>query len=98
MSVQRYTSAFIGEMRHDEKGEWVLHSDYEKLVQDSIQDHHNWRSKLNFLEADYKSANAALAAEVDRLRKHIEMIYRIDPLLKEAIGSAILAQREEGSK
>lgn len=47
----------------DGDGKWVLHSDYAALVQQGIRDHADWRSKLNFLEADYKAEIARLRAE-----------------------------------
>jgi uncharacterized protein YxjI len=47
----------------DSDGKWVLHSDHAALVQQGIRDHQDWRSKLNFLEADYKAEIARLRAE-----------------------------------
>ena len=38
-------------------------------VQQGIRDHGDWRSKLNFLESDYKAEIARLTAENERLRK-----------------------------
>ena len=46
-----------------------LRDGYAALVQQGIRDHGDWRSKLNFLEADYKAEIARLRAENERLRK-----------------------------
>lgn len=58
------------------KGDYVEYSEYQQLaadhaalVQQGIRDHADWRSKLNFLEADYKSEIARLRDENERLRK-----------------------------
>ena len=47
----------------------ALAAENEALVQQGIRDHGDWRSKLNFLEADYKAEVARLTAEVEWLRK-----------------------------
>lgn len=41
-----------------------------------------------------RKENAALAAENERLKSTIEAIYRIEPLLKEAVDSAWLAAKK----
>lgn len=66
----------------DNDGKWVLHSDYAALVQRSIRDHENWRSKLNFLEADYKSEIARLAAENEGLVNLVAYLKDAKPLTK----------------
>ncbi len=60
---------WIGDILEEKPdGEYVLHSDYAALVQQGIRDHADWRSKLNFLEADYKAEIARLTAENERLK------------------------------
>jgi cell division protein FtsB len=43
---------------------------------------------------DLRAENARMKHEVDTLRHQLEVIHKLDPLLREAIASAVLASKE----